>query len=71
MASSSLVKAHIVTIDDKIQVGTTVFIPHSVSSLLNYIMGLARETDARRSDRAFSEDLELNIIKVDVTYVLS
>jgi len=59
------------TIDDKIQVSTTVFITHSVSSLMNYIMGLARETDARRSDRAFSEDFELDLIKVNVTYVLS
>ena len=59
MVSSSSVKAHIMTTDDEIQVGTTVFMSHSVSSLLNYIMGLARETDARRSDRAFSEDFEL------------
>jgi len=71
MVRASSVKAHIMTIDDKIQVGTTVFITHSVSSLLNYIMGLARETDARRSDRAFSEDFELDLIKVNVTYVLS
>jgi len=71
MVRASSVEAHIMTIDDKIQVGTTVFITHSVSSLMNYIMGLARETDARRSDRAFSEDFELDLIKVNVTYVLS
>jgi len=71
MVRASSVKAHIMTIDDKIQVSTTVFITHSVSSLMNYIMGLARETDARRSDRAFSEDFELDLIKVNVTYVLS
>jgi len=71
MVRASSVKAHIMTIDDKIQVSTTVFITHSVSSLMNYIMGLARETDARRSDCAFSEDFELDLIKVNVTYVLS
>jgi len=71
MVSSSSVMAHIMTIEDEIQVGATVFLSHSVSLLLNYIMGLARETDAKRSDRAFSEDFELYLIKVDVTYVLS
>jgi len=71
MVSPSSVKAHIMTIDDEIQVGTTVFLFHSVSSFLNYIMGLAQETDARRSDYAFSEDFVFDLIKVDVTYVLS
>ena len=66
LANTSVV---LLSTDEIIQVGTKVFLSHSINSLLNHtaeLFNLAQWTIARQSNCAFSKDIKLDLVNADL-----